>query len=121
VPAGTEQDAELQLAIRKIMWEKVGVVRDEKGLTPALDELEVMAESHPRIAGEARNLLSVGRLVTAAALARRESRGGHYRSDFPAPDPEWQRRIHVTVAADGSAVLDAPGASESLMATVAAR
>ena len=76
-----------------MMWEKVGVVRDEKGLTAALDELEALAESHPRIAGEARNLLSVGRLVTAAALARRESRGGHYRSDFPQPDPDWQRRI----------------------------
>jgi len=121
VPAGTEQDAGLQLAIRRTMWEKVGVVRDEKGLTSALDELEAMAESHPQVAGEARNLLSVGRLVTAAALARRESRGGHYRSDFPAPDPEWQRRIHVTAAADGSAVLDSPDAEESLMAMAAAR
>lgn len=106
LPVGTPQDAELQLAIRRIMWEKVGVVRDEKGLTAALDELEAMAESHPHVAGEARNLLSVGRLVTAAALARRESRGGHYRSDYPQADPEWQRRIHVTVAPDGSALLD---------------
>jgi L-aspartate oxidase len=106
VPEGTPQDAELQLAIRRILWEKVGVVRDEKGLTASLDELEAMAESHPHIAGEARNLLSVGRLVTAAALARSESRGGHYRSDYPQPDPEWQRRIHVTAAPDGSAVLD---------------
>ena len=106
VPAGTPQDAELQLAVRRILWEKVGVVRDEKGLADALDELEALADSHPDIAGEARNLLSVGRLVTAAALARRESRGGHYRSDFPQPDPEWQRRIHVTAAPDGSAVLE---------------
>ena len=106
IPQGTPQDAELQLAIRRIMWEKVGVVRDEKGLTAALEELEGMAESHPHVAGEARNLLSVGRLVTAAALARRESRGGHYRSDHPQADPEWQHRINVTAAPDGSAVLD---------------
>jgi L-aspartate oxidase len=106
VPAGTPQDAELQLAIRRTMWEKVGVVRDEKGLTAALDELEALAESQPGMAGEARNLLSVGRLVTAAALARRESRGGHYRSDHPQPDSDWQHRIHVTAAPDGSAVLD---------------
>lgn len=104
--AGTPRDAELQLAVRRIMWEKVGVVRDARGLTSALDELEALAESQPGIGGEARNLLSAGRLVTAAALARRESRGGHYRSDFPLPDPEWQRRIHVTAAPDGSAVLD---------------
>ena len=108
VHSATRRDAELQLSIRRVMWEKVGLVRDEKGLSTALDELEAMAESHPRIAGEARNLLSVGRLVTAAALARRESRGGHYRSDFPLPDPDWQRRIQVTAAPDGSAVLDAP-------------
>ncbi|MEA2561112.1 MAG: L-aspartate oxidase [Acidobacteriota bacterium] len=106
VPAGTLHDAELQLGIRRTMWEKVGVVRDEQGLTAALDELEALAESHPGMAGEARNLLSVGRLVTAAALARRESRGGHYRSDYPQTDPEWQHRIHVTAAPDGSAVLD---------------
>jgi L-aspartate oxidase len=114
MPAGTPRDAELQLAIRRTMWEKVGVVRDEKGLTSALDELEALAESHPHIAGEARNLLSVGRLVTTAALARRESRGGHYRSDYPQPDPDWQRRIHVTAAPDGSAVLDeAPMVAEA--------
>jgi L-aspartate oxidase len=104
--AGTPQDAELQLAIRRTMWEKVGVVRDEKSLTAALDELDALAESHPHIGGEARNILSMGRLVTAAALARRESRGGHYRSDYPQPDPDWQRRLYVTAAPDGSAVLD---------------
>lgn len=114
VPAGTPRDAELQLAIRRTMWEKVGLVRDEKGLASALDELEALAESQPGIAGEARNLLSVGRLVTAAALARRESRGGHFRSDYPQADPEWQRRIQVTAAPDGSAVLD-----EECMAVVA--
>jgi L-aspartate oxidase len=93
------------------MWEKVGVVRDAQGLVAALDELDALAESNPHIAGEARNILSMGRLVTAAALARRESRGGHYRSDYPQPDPEWQHRIHVTAAPDGSAVLDeAPAA-----------
>jgi L-aspartate oxidase len=115
MPAGTSQDAELQLAIRRTMWEKVGVVRDERGLTAALDELEALAESHPHIAGEARNILSMGRLVTATALARRESRGGHYRSDYPQPDPDWQRRIYVTAAPDGSAVLDeAPSVAVAL-------
>lgn len=115
VPAGTPRDAGLQLAIRRTMWERVGVVRDEKGLAAALDELETLAESQPEIGGEARNLLSVGRLVTAAALARRESRGGHFRSDHPQPDPDWQRRIHVTAAPDGSALIDeAPAAAAAL-------
>jgi len=121
VSAGTPRDEELQIAIRKVMWEKVGVVRDEKGLSAAADELEALAESYPRLAGEARNLLSVGRLVTAAALARRESRGGHFRSDFPVPDPDWQRRVHVTAAPDGSAILESPGTSETLRAGARSR
>jgi len=84
------------------MWEKVGVVRDGAGLTAALSELDRLAARHPQASGEARNLLGVGRLVVAAALARRESRGGHYRSDFPAPDPAWQHRLFLTAAPDGS-------------------
>ena len=62
----------------------------------------------PQIGGEARNLLAVGRLVAATALARRESRGGHFRADYPAPDPDWRRRLFVTPAPDGSAILEEP-------------
>ena len=99
-------DKDLTLAVRQIMWEKVGLVRDEAGLTSALAELESLAKTHPNAAGEARNLLAVARLVTAAALARRESRGGHYRSDLPAPDPAWARRLYLTAAPDGSALFE---------------
>jgi L-aspartate oxidase len=120
-PTGTSRDAELQHAVRRVMWEKVGVVRDEKGLTAALSELDALSETWPGAAGEARNLLGVARLVTAAALARRESRGGHYRSDFPRPDPEWQRRQFLTAAPDGSAVFEASDASEAPMAVAGAR
>ena len=95
-------DAELIAAVRRLTWEKVGVVRDGAGLTAALSELDRLAARHPQASGEARNLLGVGRLVAAAALARRESRGGHYRSDFPAPDPAWQHRLFLTAAPDGS-------------------
>ncbi|MBW8877387.1 MAG: L-aspartate oxidase [Acidobacteria bacterium] len=95
-------DAELIAAVRRLMWEKVGVVRDGAGLTAALSELDRLAARHPQASGEARNLLGVGRLVAAAALARRESRGGHYRSDYPAPDPAWQHRLFLTAAPDGS-------------------
>jgi L-aspartate oxidase len=120
-PQGTPQDAELKRAVRRILWEKVGLVRDEKGLTAALSELDALSEASPAVAGEARNLLGIARLVTAAALARRESRGGHYRSDFPKPDPDWQRRQFLTAAPDGSAVFEGCGASEELMAVAVAR
>ena len=41
------------------------------------------------------NLALVGRLLVAAALCREESRGGHYRADFPATDPAWEKHIIV--------------------------
>ena len=96
-------DAELTAAVRRLMWEKVGLVRDEAGLTAAVSGLERLAAAHPQASGEARNLLGIARLVAAAALERRESRGGHYRSDFPESDPAWQRRLFLTAAPDGSA------------------
>ncbi|HEX9945400.1 MAG TPA: L-aspartate oxidase [Thermoanaerobaculia bacterium] len=96
-------DVELTAAVRRLMWQKVGVVRDEAGLAFAVEELRRLAKQHPRAAGEARNLLGIGRLLAAAALERRESRGGHYRSDFPRTDPAWQRRLFLTAAPDGSA------------------
>jgi L-aspartate oxidase len=95
--------AALTLAIRRLMWEQVGLVRDAAGLDAAVGELERLAAAHPRVAGEARNLLAVGRLVAEAARERRESRGGHYRSDYPESDPAWQRRLFLTAAPDGSA------------------
>jgi L-aspartate oxidase len=101
-----EEDAELTAAVRRLMWEKVGLVRDEDGLASALADLDRLAERYPQVAGEARNLFAVARLVTAAALARRESRGGHFRSDLPAPDPAWARRLYLTAAPDGSAVFE---------------
>jgi L-aspartate oxidase len=100
-------DSELVSAVRRLMWEKVGVVRDEAGLNFAVDELSRLAARHPRAAGEARNLLDIGRLLAAAALERRESRGGHCRSDYPSPDPAWRRRLFLTASPDGAARFEA--------------
>jgi len=44
------------------------------------------------------NMLTTAKLITAAAYIREESRGGHYRSDFPETDPHWQRRTYLTLA-----------------------
>jgi L-aspartate oxidase len=112
-------EAELTARVRRLMWEKVGLVRDEAGLTRAVEELARLAARHPRAAGEARNLLGIGRLVAAAALERRESRGGHFRSDHPALDPAWQRRLFLTAAPDGSARFEAPKRTATPAATPA--
>jgi aspartate oxidase len=85
------------------MWEQVGVVRDGAGLAAAVAALDRLAAEHsersdgPPAGGELRNLLTAGRLIAAAALARRESRGSHFRSDYPDEDPELRRRVFWTV------------------------
>ena len=69
------------------------------GVTVAMVNRHVTENRLADIAGKTRNvpencdLLTVARLVATAALARRESRGGHYRRDFPQTDPRWKRRL----------------------------
>jgi L-aspartate oxidase len=66
-------------ALRKLMFEHVGVVRDRAGIETALERVSAAGEGGPL-----RNMLVVARAIATAAFAREESRGGHYRSDFPA-------------------------------------
>lgn len=76
--------------IQDLMWRDVGIVRIASGLKRALQQLQAMmprlAHPHTRRAFEARNLHILGLLVARSALARQESRGAHYRLDFPAHD-----------------------------------
>jgi L-aspartate oxidase len=79
-------------AIRQLMWDHAGIDRNARGLRKCLKALE---EIHSRLdegMTEERNMCQTARLVTAAALARRESRGGHYRSDYPRAKGEWRGR-----------------------------
>jgi L-aspartate oxidase len=87
VDAGTE---EVVREAQDVMWQDVGIVRTGTGLKRALQHLENLtprvAHPHTRRAYEARNLHIAGLLVARSALAREESRGAHYRTDFPAHD-----------------------------------
>ena len=78
---------ELVAELRRTMWEGVGVVRDGPGLAAALDRIDGLAARLEPGASEARNMVQAGRLIARAALARRESRGAHYRSDYPEEQP----------------------------------
>jgi L-aspartate oxidase len=79
-------------AVRALMWEDAGIARTAKGLRFALRSLETIEERLPVGATEEQNLLQTSRLIVEAALKRKESRGGHYRSDFPKPQRSWQGR-----------------------------
>jgi len=76
--------------LRRTMWWGVGVVRDGPGLTAALERLEDLARRLSPGASEARNMVEAGGLIARAALVRTESRGAHFRSDYPEPDPAWE-------------------------------
>jgi L-aspartate oxidase len=75
--------------LKRLMWEQAGVVRSGARLKQALEEVRGMNVSGPlrdRSTGEARNLTQCAELILMSALAREESRGAHYRTDFPSHD-----------------------------------
>jgi L-aspartate oxidase len=80
--------------VREIMWQHVGIVRNAQGLSTALSALNELFRKfgHPdaeREAIELANMINTGWLVTRAALERTESRGAHYRTDFPDTLENW--------------------------------
>ncbi len=91
-----EPDSPAVTTLRQAMTAKVGVIRDDASLRDALGviaTLERRASTDRQLA----NMLTTAKLITAAALARRESRGAHFRSDYPAPDPELAVRSMLTL------------------------
>jgi len=97
-PAGVgEKGRPSREAIQALMWDDVGIVRDGAGLARAKDTLAAwqpgLEPPTDRPSQEVADLLTCSRLVTEAALAREESRGAHYRTDFPEPREEWRRHL----------------------------
>ena len=92
-----EGDEEVRARLRRAMWAHVGLVRSEASLRRMLDILEKLAAT-PGLGGEVSNMLTVSHAITVAALARQESRGGHYREDFPTTDPSLAQRSRMTAS-----------------------
>jgi L-aspartate oxidase len=123
VPATGQDEARLESifdAARRTMSDYVGISRSAAGLESALSVLSNLDWQLPKFRGgrqdkgssdnqtvvrwsEVRNVILVARLVTLAALQREESRGAHYRDDFPGTSREWRRRQKITIASlDGT-------------------
>ena len=88
---GTDVDPDALIReIQQLMWNKAGIVRSGQTLKDGLEQLQAIADRLPtpvsRRACEARNIHTAAMLITRSAMARRESRGAHYRTDYPAHD-----------------------------------
>jgi len=98
LPTATRPEARIVSALRKQMYEHVGVVRVASGIENVLDTI-ARFESEA-IETRTRNLLTVANLIATAALERTESRGSHFRADFPAANPSLAKRSFLKLSAD---------------------
>ena len=113
---GTNIGAELKERLRKIMWEDGGIIREEKGLLRALGAVKDLQKeaclSSAKRNGkelvhliELRSAAKVAAVILEAALLRRESRGAHFREDFPDQNQaEWQGHLQVRRSPSGENV-----------------
>ena len=86
--------------VRRLMWERVGILRSRESIKRALLEFEQIARAP--LARASRNFLSVATVIARSALWREESRGAHFRTDFPERDDEhW--RVH-SIVSNGAAI-----------------
>jgi fumarate reductase flavoprotein subunit len=117
-PAGSGDLYALQRTLRDVMWEQVGLVRDGDGLRDALSVIDAVEMGLADIGvpgGPAFNIawhdwlnlenqVTVGRLIATSAAERRESRGAHFRRDFPDMDPEGPYVVRVRRQGDAIGV-----------------
>ena len=78
--------------VRNVMWRDAGVIRTASGLRSARAELAEIERRLPVGATEEANLVQTAQLIVEGALRRKESRGGHYRSDYPRAVGSWRKR-----------------------------
>jgi len=118
---GNENLAQIRARMGEITWTKMGIFRDEASLRSAYEELSELLHRWDRIPLvdkskvfntnliellELRNMLEVARTVALCALSRRESRGGHWREDYPERDDENFLKHSLVYYKDGELKLE---------------
>ncbi len=113
---GREKLDQLQKSLKQTMWDNVGVIRNEKSLGDAQKQIvalkqqlkEVSIRNHRLLLQVIKiaNMLTLSEMVCRAALTRIETRGAHYRTDFPDEnDEQWLRTIEISYK-DGNMVIE---------------
>src|SRR5271156_4891260 len=110
---------EVQNRLQSVMQDLVGIVRQEQEMISALEWIKELQAASERVgvsgnreynggwhtALDLRNLLTVSEIVTRAAMERKESRGGHFRDDFPAKDEAFGKFNIVAMKGPGGDVV----------------
>ncbi|MEW6424315.1 MAG: FAD-binding protein [Bacillota bacterium] len=115
---GGESSFALKKELGQVMIQKVGIFRDQKGLEEALEKIKVLQERSRRVGIiqksmlynnelveilELENMLTLAEIITLGALRRKESRGSHYRTDYPdRDDVNWLK--HTLAFSDGDGI-----------------
>ena len=98
--------------LREAMWAKAGIIRDSASLAEAFEtvfDLKLLADRVSAkngrdmlVALEAQMALESAEMIIRAAMERKESRGAHYRTDYPSEDPRWLKPIYISLSETGA-------------------
>lgn len=84
-------------ALQSMLWERVGILRSGESLETAAGQLATWDRALPvptdRPSYDLKNMVIAARLMTEAAVVRKESRGAHFRTDYPKPSKRWLRHV----------------------------
>ncbi len=116
---GMHTPAALINALRQVMWDGAGIIRDEDGLLNGLQQIQALQEKAQSLdvqagrterryaqANDLRFMLITAETIMRSALERTESRGAHFRSDHTEKDPAWAKNIRCVPTSDGRMHID---------------
>ncbi|WLR95917.1 L-aspartate oxidase [Shinella sumterensis] len=92
----TIEDSAALKRLRRLMSDHVGVIRSREGLMTTIREIATLERENTRM--RFHNIVTTAKLIAAGAYLREESRGGHFRSDFPEQKASWKHRTFLTLA-----------------------
>jgi succinate dehydrogenase / fumarate reductase flavoprotein subunit len=122
---GEHAPAALIDALREVMWDHAGIIRDEDGLLKGLQRIQALQEKVQSLdvqagrtehryaqANDLRFMLTTAETIMRSALERTESRGAHFRSDHDQKDPAWTKNIRCLPTGGGRMQVDTQDANE---------